>query len=373
VTLAHDPAAPSTDVPAAALPVSSPPREGSADAAGPDAGPVLALDLGGTHLRTALALPDGTLRGRRRQRTPLADGADRIIDQAVESLRASLAEHREAGGQEPVAIGISAPGPLDVRTGVLVDPPNMGPSFRDLPLGPRLSAALALPAFLERDTHVAALAEGRFGAAVGLSDYVYLTVSTGIGGGVVTGGRLMTGPDGVSGELGHLVVDLDGPECGCGARGHLERLSSGSGIARSARDALAAGEEAPALRRIATRIAPAEVEAVHVAEAEIEGDPIAVALLRRARRAFAAAMVSIVDVFGPQAVIVGGGVAAGQGERLLGPAREAIARHAFRIQAARVRVVPAALGDDVALIGSVPLVGSALPRRPRGAQPRISS
>ena len=324
-------------------------------------GPTLALDLGGTYLRTAVVDADGTVLARRHVPTPVAQGADDVVARCLATLRDTLAEHAAAGGEDPLALGISAPGPLDPRRGVLIDPPNLGPTFRDFPLAPRLSQGLDMPAVLERDTHVAALAEGRFGAAVGLTDYLYLTVSTGLGGAVVTGGRLMTGPDGMAGELGHMTVDMNGLECGCGALGHLERYASGSGIARSAREALAAGRDAPILEAIARSISPRPLEGVHVAAAEDAGDPLAGELMELSRQAFAAAMISFVDVFDPQRIIVGGGAAAGQGERLLGPARDAVARLAFRAQAARVDIVPAALGDDVGLIGTVPLVAMALP------------
>jgi glucokinase len=324
-------------------------------------GPVLALDLGGTHLRTALTRPDGTFTARRKRRTPLGQGASATIDAVVEMLDASRAEARASGGEEPIALGISAPGPLNPRTGTMVDPPNMGPTFRDLPLAPRIAEVLDLPWALERDTQVAVLAERWLGAGRSFDDLVYLTVSTGIGGGVISAGQLLGGPDGVAGELGHLTVDLDGPVCGCGARGHLEVMSSGSGIARQAREAVDSGEDAHGLRDIAARIAPEPLEAVHVAEAAEAGDPVATWIIDRARRAFASAVVSIVDVFNPDRVIVGGGIAIAWGERLLGPAREAVQRTSYRIQRERARIVPAALGDDVGLIGAVPLVLMAHP------------
>lgn len=235
----------------------------------------------------------------------------------------------------PGSIGISAPGPLDPWTGVLVDPPNLDRSLWDFALAPALAQAMDLPAFLERDTQVAALAEGEFGAARGLTDYVYLTVSTGVGGAVVSAGRLLRGPDGNAGELGHISIDIDGPECGCGARGHLEAIASGTAIAR----AYGGGASASA-----------------VAAYEAAGDERAHEVMERARNAFAAALVSIVDVFNPQRVVVGGGVAIGQGDRLLQPARDAVERLSFRRQAARAEIVPAALGDDVGLIGALALV-----------------
>lgn len=328
---------------------------------------MLALDLGGTHLRTAVVTPDGRIHQRRMTRTPLAAGGDAIVATALAELTAVRDAWLAEGNPAPDAVGISAPGPLDPRTGTIVDPPNMGDTFRGLSLGPRLADPLGIPFALERDTNVAILGETAFGASRGLQDVVYLTVSTGVGGAVITGGRLLAGPDGVAGELGHLSVAWDGPVCGCGGVGHLERLTSGSGMARSAREALAAGEAAPELARLAAALHPGLLEAVHVDQAATAGDPVARAIVARAVGAFAAAMVSIVDIFDPDRVVVGGGITMAWGDRLLGPAREAVASTAFRLQARRVRIVPAELGDDVGLIGTVPLVASALPgRRPVG-------
>ena len=114
-------------------------------------------------------------------------------------------------------IGVSSPGPVDPRTGYVVEPPNLGPRFRDVPLAPALADALGLPAFLDRDTNIAALGERAFGAAQGEDDFIYLTVSTGVGGAIVTGGELLHGPDGLAGELGHVPVTLDGPRCVAGS------------------------------------------------------------------------------------------------------------------------------------------------------------
>jgi glucokinase len=158
-----------------------------------------------------------------------------------------------------------------------------------------------------------------------------------------------------------MTVDIDGPTCGCGGVGHLEALASGTGIAAAARTALERGDDAPELARIAARIAPEPLGAIHVVDAATAGDPAASVILERARRAVALAVVSIVNVFGPDVVILGGAITLAWGERLLAPVREAVADQAFRSLGRRVRVVPAALGDDVGLIGTVPLVASALP------------
>lgn len=307
----------------------------------PSAPAVLALDLGGTQLRTAVTLADGRVVARRASSTPRA--ADDIAAACISQLLASRHEGHDHGVPEPVAIGVSAPGPLDAAHGVILDPPNMDRSLWNFPLAEMIGDAIGLPVALALDVHVAALAEGAFGAAKGLTDFVYLTVSTGVGGSVVTGGRLMRGPDGLAGELGHLLVDINGPLCGCGARGHLEAIVSGTGIARAARES-----------------GLGDIPASRVAALEEAGDKLATDIMQTARQAFAEAVVSMVDVFNPQRIVVGGGIAIGQGDRLLEPARQAVRDHAYRRQAERVEIVPARLGDDVGLVGAVALVGLAV-------------
>jgi len=329
-------------------------------------GPVLALDLGATRVRAACVAGDGRLLSRFEAATPRELGPAAVVDAAVgllESARDAVAarDRRAIRG-----VGIAAPGPLDPAAGRLIEPPNLGPAFRDVDLAGPVGTALGLPVRLERDTHVAALAEWEFGAARGCTDFVYMTVSTGVGGGIVSGGRLLGGPDGLAGELGHLVVDLDGPPCGCGGRGHLEAISSGVAIARAAAEAMAAGG-APGLGARATRAGggTAALTARDVAEAEEAGDVDAARIMERARDAFAAACVSLVDILTPQAIVVGGGIARNQGDRWLDPARRLVAQTAFRVPRERVRIVAAALGDDVGLAGAVPLLRLAT-RTPEG-------
>lgn len=319
-------------------------------------GIVLALDLGGTQIRAAAVQPDGSIRSRGSTRTPVEAGAEAIVAACVAQLEAVLVSEAEHGAQraEVVGVGISAPGPVDPIAGTIVDPPNLGPEFRDIPLVARVRDALGLDVVIDRDTQVAAIGEGAAGAARDCRDYLYITVSTGIGGAIVSDGRLLRGPDGSAGELGHLVVDRLGPLCGCGAAGHLEAIASGTGIARAARRAVDEGES-PALADLIRSAGPAfgAREVVGAAEA---GDETARRIVDDACAAFAAASISLVDVFNPDLVVVGGSLARGLGERLLGPAREAVRRHSFRSAGRRARFVPSALGDDVGLIGAAVLL-----------------
>lgn len=299
--------------------------------------PVLALDLGGTLTRAAVVDRDGQLTGRLAVPTPLEAGAEAVMLTAITTLRATLREGSDAMAGDkgrPSAVAVSAPGPLDPWTGLMIDPPNMGPGFHGMPLGQHIEDALGLPCVVERDTNVAALGEAVFGAATGCRDFLYITVSTGIGGAVVTGGRLMMGPDGVAGELGHIVVDMAGEACGCGARGHLEAIASGTAISRAGS---VAGQPPRSAREVARRAK--------------SGDEAARVIMDRAITAFAAACVSYVDIFDPDLIVVGGGVARGLGERWLEPARSLVAATAFARQRDRARIVPAALADDAGLVG----------------------
>jgi glucokinase len=270
------------------------------------------------------------------------------------------AEPRDDGDQAaaPIAVGISAPGPIDLRSGVILAPPNIGPGFVDVPFAGPIGEALGLPAVMERDTNVAAMGELAFGAARGVSHFLYLTVSTGIGGSIVADGRIFGGSGGYAGELGHVPVGGE-ESCGCGGVGHLEAVASGVGMARAGRAALAAGRST----FLATRagiVGSNELSAKDVVEGAAAGDEGCRAIVERARDAFAAAMVGFVNTFDPELIVVGGSLARGLGDRLLEPARRAVETIALRGPRDGVRIVEAALGDDVGLIGAQPVVGTRL-------------
>lgn len=204
------------------------------------------------------------------------------------------------------------------------------------------------------------LGEWHFGAGSGSTDIVYLTLPTGGGGAVIADGWLVLGPDGLAGELGHMTVAMYGPICACRGSGHVEALASGAGIARApvthSNTASPGTSEAIADGRDAERISAEDVwRAVDL------GDVAAGVILRDCPRAVALAVVSLVNVFAPDVVILGGGITLAWGEHLLAPMRTAVAESAFRIQAARARVISAALADDGGLAGAVPLVAAALP------------
>jgi glucokinase len=304
-------------------------------------------------------MPDGTRLARTDRRTPKEQGPAAVVADCIAAAQESRAAVPAEVEAALIGIGVSSPGPIDPRTGYVVEPPNLGPRFRHVPLAPELGEALGLPAFLDRDTNVAALGERAFGAARGFDDFIYLTVSTGVGGAIVTKGELLHGPDGLAGELGHVPVTLDGPRCGCGGIGHVEAYASGAGLAKLAIAAVERGES-PFLAERARVVGVAALSAIDVSEGERSSDHVCVALMTQARRAVAVGCVGYVNAFNPHRIVVGGSIAEAEGERLLEEIRTAIRTEAFEAIARPVSIASAGLGGDVSLAGAQPLVVSRL-------------
>ena len=313
--------------------------------------PILAVDLGGTQIRAALITPDRAVHCRRAVPTRDEDGVATVVDRISEVAAAVRDDAASDGLPPPFGVGISAPGPLDRLRGIVLDPPNLS-GWKDVPIVERVEPAMGLPTILERDTNVAVMAEWRYGAAQGTRDAVYVTVSTGIGGGIIMDGRPLLGHAGLAGEVGHVVVELDGPVCGCGGVGHVEAIASGTAIEREAKRLLEEGD-APELARLAADGAP--VDAALVARAAAAGDRASAALLEHAWVAVGALCASLVNLLTPEVIVIGGGIAEHH-PALFEVARREMARRALPGFAPDVRIEPAALGGDVSLIGLLPIV-----------------
>lgn len=327
----------------------------------PATGPFIAgVDLGGTKILSAIATPDGRILARDRRPTEAEEGPAPVFSRIVESLRQALTE---AGGRagDLIGIGVAVPGPVDQRRGVVTDPPNL-PGWRDVPIGRWLRDALKVPTVLENDANAAALGEHRYGAGRGSRHMIYLTVSTGIGGGIIIDRKLYRGASGAAGELGHVIIDADGPQCSCGAHGCLEALASGTALARDGAALIARGE-AP---RLAEIIGQGPVTAEAVAEAARAGDPAAARLIAQAGHYLGLGLTSFVNIFNPQVIVIGGGVAK-IGRPFLEPAEAVMRKLAFPQAVADVRLETAALGDDAGVQGAISLVlEKMLPRRRAG-------
>lgn len=310
----------------------------------PSERPILVFDLGGTWLRVGLADARGRLLERRRRATP-QNGPDAVIA-AMVAAALELDPERTA-----VGIGIAAPGPLDPAAGMVLTMPNLA-GWRDVPLAALLAKALGRPTWLHNDASLAALGEAHLGAGSGADPLVYLTLSTGIGGGIVSGGRLFEGRHGLAGELGHILLDPAGPTCGLRHAGCLEALSSGSALARLARLALAAGEVASGspLAEMA-RVAAVPPDAAMLAAAAEQGDAWALAAWQAAGRALGRGLASIINTLDPERIVLGGGLTAAWG-LWCGAMHEALAESAVTWPDRACDIVPAALGDDGGMVGA---------------------
>lgn len=294
-----------------------------------------AVDLGGSWIRAGVVGPDGTVREVLRAPTPQAG------PEAVAQVITNLV--RQLGPLPPGRVGVAVPGPLNVREGTVYEPPNLR-GWKNVPVQRILEERLGRPVVLENDANAAALGEWWQGAGVSSRHLVYITVSTGVGGGLVLDGKLYRGASGMAGEIGHMVVDPDGPVCSCGRPGHLEGIASGPAIARwteerlrEGRDSVLAGREALSSRE--------------VAEAAERGDGLAREAFRRAGRSLGLVVAGLLNLLNPEVVVIGGGVARA-GRWLFDPLLEAV-RQATLTQPWQVaRIVPAALGDHAGLVGA---------------------
>ena len=263
------------------------------------------------------------------------------VDAVLEDLFALGREAVAASGVSWTsieAVGIGCGGPLDTTRGILLAPPHL-PGWRDVPVTALTEREFERPVVLENDATAAAAGEHRWGAGAGIRNMVYLTLSTGVGGGVVIDGRLYRGSWGNGGELGHVTVDWHGRRCrGCGRRGCLEAYVSGTSIAERAQEA-------------GVMLATAE----DVAAAARAGDEGAVAVWDETVEALACGLTSIVNLFEPELLVIGGGVTR-SGDQLLAPVREAVRRDAMRPAGDAVDVVLSAFGDRVGVVGAAAIV-----------------
>jgi len=309
---------------------------------------VIAVDLGGTQLRVAACSGGRQMIVRRAEPTRAAEGLESVLSRMVAGIRAV---GDEVGWDCVKAVGVSAPGPLDPWQGVILWAPNL-PGWKDVPLGERLRQAVCRPVFLGNDANLAALAEQRHGAGQGYTDLVYITVSTGIGGGIISDNRLIIGRRGLGAEVGHMTVEAHGPVCNCGNIGCLEAMASGTALARQAREIVAAG--------IRTRIADLvdgdlkRISAKIVHDAAVDGDPVAVDLWRKAGVYLGVGIVNLMYLFGPGVIVIGGGLTK-VGDLMLAPMRETVQQRIKEVYWKDCPIVPAALGDDVSLIGAATL------------------
>jgi glucokinase len=316
----------------------------------------IGVDLGGTKL-LAGAVDSGHGVHYRAQRTVSGLDQARLLDVAVDAV----SEVRESAGAEVAAVGFGIPCLLDRRTGEAVIAVNL--PLADIAFADVMAERLDLPVFVDNDGNVAALAEHRAGAARGASEAVVLTVGTGIGGGLILRGEPYRGWIGSGAELGHIVIDMDGPPCqgNCPNHGCVEALASGTALAR---EAARIATEQPNSRLARARDEGRELAGPLVTELAHDGDSAAAEAIELIGSRLGVAITSLVNIFNPQVVVIGGGVIAA-GELLLEPARAVVAERALPPSRDEVRIVPARFGVEAGMIGAAALAFDGLSGRLR--------
>jgi glucokinase len=304
-------------------------------------GTIIAVDIGGTHLRAALYEPENPqpISHQRIQTHTEEPGVYDRMEALIESIWPN--------DQKVMAIGVASPGPLDPHTGYILKTPNIR-EWQNFPLGPNLSKHFKVPAFVDNDANLAALGEWKFGAGRGHHHLLYLTISTGVGGGVIADDHLLQGYHGLATELGHTILDPEGPLCSCGFAGHLEAFSSGPAIVKYVLGELAAG--------VSSRLKPDEdLTAQVVADAANHGDELAISAYRRAGEYLGIAVANFLHSFDPSIVVFGGGVSQ-VGPLLFDSFHISLKRRVFHPRYLEGLIIEmAALGDDAGLLGALAL------------------
>lgn len=308
---------------------------------------VLGIDLGGTKILTAVVGAGGAMLSRDHSITPAARGVQAVIDAIVESARRSL-EAADVAPGDLAGAGIGAPGLSNPETGVLYTSPNL-PGWKDVPLRDIVAEELGTPAYLINDGSAAAIGELHYGAARGVKDFVYVTVSTGIGGGIVMNRDIYAGAIGTAGELGHMVIDDNGPLCNCGNTGCWEMLASGTALAAEARRIIEQGSDSTIVQHADGDVS--KVNAEHIEAAARAGDELASRLIARTAYYLGVGFSNLINIFNPEVIVIGGGLS-NMGNLLLAPAYEEAGRRAFRQPYASTRFARAELGRNSGVIGA---------------------
>jgi glucokinase len=308
-------------------------------------GPVIGVDLGGTSVKAALVSADLELLSRDASPTDVSDG-DRLLEEIEQLVR------RIAGDSPVAAVGFGLPSQIDQRRGVVADSINV--PITNVPFVAEMTARLSLPVKVDNDANLACLAEARIGAGKGRDNVIMLTLGTGVGGGIVFDGRLYHGATGYGGELGHMVIDENGPPCQghCPNHGCLESLASAAGV-RAAAAQIAA--ERPGGMLAKAGAAQTSVETRVVIDGALDGEQDCIDALAIVGRHLGVGIANYVNIFNPDVVVVGGGIMAA-GEILLGVARDEAGRRALRPPWGEVEVVAAELGNDAGVLGAAALV-----------------
>jgi glucokinase len=310
---------------------------------------IIGIDVGGTKVAGGLVTLKGRLVDSRIVPTHADQGFARSYTQIVHLVGRLI---RAAGGKRNLrGIGICAPGPLNPKTGVVINPPNL-PGWRNIKLAEMVEKQFGLPAKVENDANAAGLAEVLFGAAVGFRDVFYVTVSTGIGTGVIINRKIYHGKNGVAGEGGHVSIDYHSPyRCGCGTLGCIEALAAGPAMARRARVRLEQEHTLPSALRTLAHGCLEEISPLMIQEAARRGDRVAQTIVDETGFYLGVWLAGMITLFDPEAIVIGGGVSQ-IGKPLFDKIKETIPQYTINRFAVRTPLLPAKLQKDVGVYGA---------------------
>ena len=321
---------------------------------------IIGVDLGGTKILVAGMDADHRILARTKIPTGAEDGPEAVIDRIAAGVEA-IVDEMDVPPDSVAGIGIGAPGPLDPETGIVTFAPNL--KWHHVPLKEMLESRLSIPTFVENDVNLGVLGEHLLGAGRGVKDMVGVFVGTGIGGGVILNGKLYRGFNRSAGEVGHMVIRVGGPRCGCGNRGCWEALASRTAIVRSIRKALQKGKKSVLQEKAAKNSAP--IKSGVLGWALRQGDALVEKEMKREAKYLGIGVANLINLFSPQKVVLGGGVVSAMEHWLMDPVRRHARRHALEHAMLGVEIVPAALGDDAGILGCAVLVQQRLAEKPQ--------
>ncbi len=312
---------------------------------------ILGVDLGGTKIATAIATAHGEILSRGYSPTPTQSGPDAVISSIFTTIEKNLSSSKVELSQL-LGIGIAAAGIIDPDKGRVIFSPNL-PGWNEVPLRDAVERKFGVSTYLGNDANLAALGEWRFGVKKKVDNLIYITVSTGIGGGIIADGKLYTGACGAAGEVGHMTIDVNGPRCNCGNVGCWESLASGTALAKEAVRQIAQGAHTSIVELVNGDVNKIDAKVVSVAARQ--GDELAKELISRLSYYFGVGLANLVNIFNPELILIGGGLAK-MGDLLLKPAINVVEERAFKTPANSVKIKPALLGGDSGVLGAVALV-----------------
>jgi glucokinase len=313
---------------------------------------IVGVDLGGTNIVVGLLpIEGGEVVALRSTPTEAGRGAKFVVDRIIEMVEAAIAEMLDTygGRRDDIAgVGIGSPGPLDRKTGTVINTPNLG--WRNFPLRDLIVNAVNLPATLDNDANCATYGEWWLGAGRGVDSLIGFTLGTGIGGGIVLNGQIYHGCSDVAGELGHMTIDSTGRRCKCGNYGCLEAYASGPAIALRAVEGIEAGAETMLTEMVQGRLD--QITAATVYEAAAQDDVYANEVIKDTAKFLGAGVANIINILNPEMVVIAGGVTRA-GEHLFAPLRSEVRLRAFRAAEEHCRIVPGELPGTAGVVGAV--------------------